>query len=40
MRIVLIRQAVFGEKVLQALIKGNEEVVGVYVPPDILGRND
>ena len=38
MRIVLIGKAAFGEKVLQALIEKGEEVVGVYTPPDILGK--
>lgn len=35
MRIVLIGQAAFGAKVLEALTKRGEEVVGVYTPPDI-----
>jgi len=35
MRIVLIGQAAFGEKVLQALMKKGEEIVGIYAPPDI-----
>ena len=30
MRIICIGQAVFGEKVLEALIEMGEEVVGVY----------
>ena len=38
MRIVLIGQAAFGEKVLQTLVDGAEEVVGVYTPHDIQGR--
>ncbi len=38
MRIVIIGQATFGEKVLQTLIEKGEEVVGVYTPPDILGK--
>jgi methionyl-tRNA formyltransferase len=37
-RIVIIGQAAFGEKVLQALIEKGEEVVGVYTPPDIPGK--
>jgi len=40
MRIVLIGQAAFGEKVLQALMKKGEEVVGVYAPPDIPGKGN
>ncbi len=38
MRIVLIGQAAFGEKTLQALSEKGEEVVGVYTPPDIPGK--
>jgi len=38
MRIVLIGQAAFGEKVLEALTKRGEEVVGVYTPPDVPGK--
>jgi methionyl-tRNA formyltransferase len=38
MRIVLIGQAAFGEKVLEALTKKGEEVVGVYTPPDVPGK--
>jgi methionyl-tRNA formyltransferase len=34
MRIALIGQAAFGEKVLEALIGSGEEVVVVYAPPD------
>jgi len=40
MRIVLIGQAAFGEKVLQALMKKGEEVVGVYAPPEIPGKGN
>ncbi|HUV45926.1 MAG TPA: methionyl-tRNA formyltransferase [Dehalococcoidia bacterium] len=40
MRIVIIGQAAFGEKTLQALTEMGEEVVGVYTPPDIPGRAD
>jgi len=40
MRIVLIGQAAFGEKVLQTLVDRGEEVVGVYTPPDIPGKED
>jgi methionyl-tRNA formyltransferase len=38
MRIVLIGQAAFGEKVLEALAKRGEEVVGVYTSPDVPGK--
>jgi len=38
MRIVLIGQAAFGEKVLQTLNERGEKVVGVYTPPDAPGR--
>jgi len=38
MRIVIIGQAAFGEKTLQALTEMGEDVVGVYTPPDISGR--
>ena len=38
MRIVIIGQAAFGEQVLQVLIEKGEEVVGVYTPPDMLGK--
>ncbi len=34
MRIVLIGQAAFGQRILEELLKRGEEVVGVYVPPD------
>jgi len=34
MRIVLIGQAAFGEKVLQAIFEIGEQVVGVFCPPD------
>ena len=40
MRIILMGQAVFGEKVLQALSKKGEEVTGIYTPPDIPGRTN
>ncbi len=40
MRIVIIGQAAFGEKVLQALSKKGDEVVGIYTPPDIPGRTN
>ena len=35
MRIVLMGQAAFGEKVFEALLASGEEVVGVYSPPDV-----
>ena len=38
MRIVLFGQAAFGEKVLEALVKRREKVVGVYTPPDVPGK--
>ncbi len=38
MRIVLIGQAAFGEKVLEALLNKNENVVGVFCPPDPPGK--
>lgn len=34
MRIALIGQAAFGEKVFEALLGGGEEIVAVYTPPD------
>jgi methionyl-tRNA formyltransferase len=37
MRIVLIGQAAFGDKVLGALLNKGEQVVAVYVPPDKPG---
>ena len=40
MRIVLIGQAAFGEKVLEALVNGGENVVGVYTIPDVPGRSN
>ena len=39
MRIVLIGQAAFGQKVLEALLNKGEQVVAVYVPPDRPGTN-
>jgi methionyl-tRNA formyltransferase len=38
MRIVLIGQAAFAEKVLQKLCEGSDEIVAVYTTPDIPGR--
>jgi len=40
MRITLIGQAAFGQAVLKALLERGEEVVGVYTPPDVPGRQD
>jgi methionyl-tRNA formyltransferase len=37
MRIALIGQAAFGEKVLRALVAAGEEVAVVYMPPDAPG---
>ncbi len=37
MRIVLVGQGPFGEKVLEALLQRREEVVGVFCPPDKRG---
>jgi methionyl-tRNA formyltransferase len=34
MRIVLVGQAAFGEKVFEALLSAGEEIVAVYTPPD------
>jgi len=38
MRIILVGQGPFGEKILEALIKKGEEVVGVFSPPDKRGE--
>jgi methionyl-tRNA formyltransferase len=38
LRIVLIGQAAFGEKVLEALLNRGENVVAVFCPPDGAGR--
>jgi len=40
MRIALIGQAAFGEKVLQTLAERGEEIVGVYTSPDIPGKTN
>lgn len=40
MRIVLIGQAAFGEKVLEAILNKGEEVVGVFCPPDRTDKPD
>ena len=37
MRIVLIGQAAFGAKALEALLEKGEMVVAVYTPPDAPG---
>ncbi|MGA8181938.1 MAG: methionyl-tRNA formyltransferase [Desulfobacterales bacterium] len=34
MRIILVGQAAFGAKVLERLLERNENIVGVYTPPD------
>jgi len=38
MRIIVIGQGPFGEKVLEALIKEGEDIVGVFSPPDKRGE--
>ena len=38
MRIILIGQGPFGERVLEALIQRGEEIVGVFCPPDKRGE--
>jgi methionyl-tRNA formyltransferase len=38
MRIILVGQGPFGEKVLEALVKKREEIVGVFSPPDKRGE--
>ncbi len=38
MRIIIVGQGPFGEKVLQALIQKREEVVGIFSPPDKRGE--
>jgi methionyl-tRNA formyltransferase len=38
MRIVLVGQGPFGEKVLEAFMKKGEEIVGVFSPPDKRGE--
>lgn len=41
MRILLIGQAAFAAKVLESLLERNENIIGVYAPPDRPGgRND
>ncbi len=38
MRIVIVGQGPFGEKVMEALIQKGEEVVGIFSPPDKRGE--
>ena len=38
MRIIIVGQGPFGEKVLQALIQKGEDVVGIFSPPDKRGE--
>ena len=38
MRIVIVGQGPFGEKVLEALIQKGEEIVGIFSPPDKRGE--
>jgi len=41
MRIIVIGQAAFGAKVLESLLERNENIIGVYAPPDRpRGRTD
>jgi methionyl-tRNA formyltransferase len=40
MRIVVIGQAAFGEKVIQTLSQKGENIVAVYMPPDIPGKEN
>jgi len=40
MRIVLIGETAFGEKVLDTLAKRGEEIVGAYTSPDIPGKTN
>lgn len=40
MRIVLIGETAFGEKVLDTLAKRGEDIVGVYTSPDIPGKTN
>ncbi len=39
MRIILVGQGPFGEKVLEALLERREDVVGVFSPPDKRGES-
>lgn len=38
MRLIIVGQGPFGEKVLGALIERGEDVVGVFSPPDKRGE--
>ncbi len=38
MRIIIVGQGPFGEKVLQTLIQKGEDVVGIFSPPDKRGE--
>ena len=38
MRLIIVGQGPFGEKVLEALIQKKEEIVGVFCPPDKRGE--
>jgi methionyl-tRNA formyltransferase len=38
MRLIIVGQGPFGEKILEALIRSGEEVVGVFSPPDKRGE--
>jgi len=40
MRIVVVGQAAFGQKVLEALTGRGDEIVGVYTSPDIPGKTN
>src|SRR5258706_13233587 len=40
MRVLLVGQAAFAEKVLEGLVRDREEVVGVVCPPDKGGKLD
>ncbi len=38
MRVIIVGQGPFGEKVLEALLKRGEEIVGIFSPPDKRGE--
>lgn len=40
MRVVLVGQAAFGQKVLQGLLAAGHEVVAAYAPPEAKGKKD
>lgn len=40
MRIIIVGQGPFGEKVLEALIQKGEDVVESFSPPDKRGEGD